>query len=173
MKVLIWILNFIVISILNLICAYITGFKLGTILFYIIYFFISRAMCRAWDEHRIKLKSVKPQVAEQKGKILATLDSVKEDIPTFVMSHCEENRGNYSLLKSDLRYYVKCGYITREQANILLEEYLRARECSEENHKKSEAQANQISFCRICGEKLISGSKFCRKCGTEIVEISD
>lgn len=31
--------------------------------------------------------------------------------------------------------------------------------------------ANQVRFCRKCGEKLIDNSQFCRKCGTEIVEM--
>lgn len=31
--------------------------------------------------------------------------------------------------------------------------------------------ADQVRFCRKCGEKLIDNSKFCRKCGTEIVEV--
>lgn len=54
-----------------------------------------------------------------------------------------------------------------------------------ESKKKSSAQqknivveesakitdANQVRFCRKCGEKLIGNSKFCRKCGTEIVVV--
>ncbi len=32
------------------------------------------------------------------------------------------------------------------------------------------AEANDICFCRKCGEKLLDRSQFCSKCGTKIVK---
>ena len=32
------------------------------------------------------------------------------------------------------------------------------------------ANADQVRFCRKCGEKLIDNSQFCRKCGTEVIK---
>ena len=43
-----------------------------------------------------------------------------------------------------------------KQQNIVVEE------------KTVAEDANQVRFCRKCGEKLLDNSQFCRKCGTAI-----
>ena len=44
-----------------------------------------------------------------------------------------------------------------QQKNIVVEESAKI------------TDADQVRFCRKCGEKLIDNSRFCRKCGTEVV----
>lgn len=45
---------------------------------------------------------------------------------------------------------------TTQQQNIVVEE------------KAVIENADQVRFCRKCGEKLLNNSQFCRKCGTEV-----
>ena len=35
---------------------------------------------------------------------------------------------------------------------------------------ETHVDADKISFCRKCGEKLIDNSEFCRKCGTKVAK---
>lgn len=185
MKALIWISSFIVFSILNILLGYATGIKVGSVLFYIIWFYSCKAMCKAWDKHKIEKKAAKAGVS--------SFESIKAEIPAFVMSHCEDIRGNYDLLKSDLKDYAKSGNITRAQADILLDEYMHSRKkvpvaaqvppvvvptkVDSPNGMPPKMDASTstegVLYCRICGEKLLKESKFCRKCGTEVVEIPE
>lgn len=174
MKALIWILSFIIFSILNVLLGYATGIKVGSVLFYIIWFYSCKAMCKAWDKHKIEKKAAKAGVS--------AFESIKAEIPVFVMNHCEDTRGNYDLLKSDLKDYAKNGNITRAQADILLDEYMHSRKKAPivsqvppkvDPQKENEPPAAETLYCRICGEKLLKESKFCRKCGTEVVDIPE
>lgn len=45
---------------------------------------------------------------------------------------------------------------TTQQQNMVVEE------------KALVENADQVRFCRKCGEKLLNNSQFCRKCGTEV-----
>ena len=68
-----------------------------------------------------------------------------------------------------------CGY--RDKANFNTcpncgehtKKYIRISEKTI-NKEETIVDADQIRFCRKCGEKLLEGSRFCRKCGTEIVD---
>ena len=51
MKIVIWFLTFFVSSILNAILGYITGFKLGACLLYIVEYHIGKLLCERWDEN--------------------------------------------------------------------------------------------------------------------------
>lgn len=168
MKAFIWISSCLVFSVLNVILGEATGFRIGSVLFYLIWFYSARAMCKAWDKHVIAKK------AEKVG--ISPFAYIKGEIPKAVLTSCEQSRGNYDKLKEELKDYAKDKQITRAYADILLDEYM--------NPRKSEllkpvtsadvekvVTADRIRFCRKCGEKLIDGSKFCRKCGTEVVEM--
>lgn len=168
MKVLIWTLSFVVFTVLNVILGYASGFRIGSILFYFIWFYSARGMCKAWDKHRIAKK------AEKAG--ISSFEYIKAEIPEMVLANCEENRGSYDSLKENLKGYAKEDQITRAYADILLDEYKNALKLEEikyvvEDKAEKEVATEQIGFCRKCGEKIIDGSKFCRLCGTEVVEV--
>jgi glycosyltransferase involved in cell wall biosynthesis/ribosomal protein L40E len=71
--------------------------------------------------------------------------------------------------------YLKENYSVQHSADIILDEYMHARKVVTEEPviatAEKNVEADQILFCRKCGEKLIDGSRFCRKCGTEVVEL--
>ena len=48
MKALIWILSCFIFSVLNVILGEITGIRVGSVLFYVIWYYSARAMCTAW-----------------------------------------------------------------------------------------------------------------------------
>ena len=167
MKALIWILSCFIFSILNVILGEITGIRVGSVLFYVIWYYSARAMCKAWDKHRIIKK------AEKAG--VSAFAQIKSEIPTAVLADCETSRGKYDELKEKLKGYAKEKQISRASADIILDEYMHARKVVTEEPVITTAEKNvkadQIRFCRKCGEKLIDGSRFCRKCGTEVVEM--
>lgn len=59
MKAFIWISSCLVFSVLNVILGEATGFRIGSVLFYLIWFYSARAMCKAWDKHVIAKKAEK------------------------------------------------------------------------------------------------------------------
>ena len=168
MKVLIWFSSFLIFTFLNVLLGYATGVRAGSVLFYCVWFYSARAMCKAWDKHRIAKK------AEKAG--VCSFEYIKGEVPEIVLANCEENRGNYDRLKENLRRYAKEDQITRAYADILLDEYKNipkpaVKQPVSVNETETRQPADSVRFCRKCGEKLIEGSKFCRKCGTEVVEI--
>ena len=56
MKVLIWFLCLLVATVLNMLLGYFTGIMVGYFIFYIAVFFVARALCRKWDEHKAKIE---------------------------------------------------------------------------------------------------------------------
>ena len=77
MKALIWILSCFIFSVLNVILGEITGIRVGSVLFYVIWYYSARAMCKAWDKHRITKK------AEKAG--VSAFAQIKSEIPTAVL----------------------------------------------------------------------------------------
>lgn len=49
MKVLIWVLSFLVITTLNILFGYATGVRMGKVLLYLVWLFVARALCKKWD----------------------------------------------------------------------------------------------------------------------------
>ena len=165
MKVLIWLLSFFVISIFNLLLGYATGFVMGGILLYFVWYFSARSLCKSWDKYKISKK------AEKTG--VTSFEIIKEDISVKILNHCETIRCNEEKLKSYLKQCSKDGKITRAHADIICQEYNRPAPKQEPSiivNKKID-ECDKIRFCRKCGEELIDNSKFCRKCGTEVVEV--
>lgn len=169
MKVFIWISSCLVFSVLNVILGEITGFRIGSVLFYIIWFYSARAMCKAWDKHRITKKAEKANISP--------FEYIKGEIPKEILVNCEENRGSYDRLKEELKDYAKEKQITRAYADILLDEYMNSpkiavKEAIPITNAEKCITSEQAQFCRKCGEKLLDGSRFCRKCGTEVIEVT-
>lgn len=52
MKVLIWILTFLIGSILNTLLGYAIGIKAGAFLLYIVEFYIAKKLCEKWDQRK-------------------------------------------------------------------------------------------------------------------------
>lgn len=52
MKVLIWISTFIIGSILNTFIGMATGIRAGSVLLYIVEYYIAKKLCQKWDEHK-------------------------------------------------------------------------------------------------------------------------
>ncbi len=111
MKVLIWILSFFVITILNLLFGYATGFMMGGILFYIVWYFIARSLCKSWDKYKISKK------AEKSG--VTSFEFIRENINIDILKHCETIRCDEEELKSYLKQCSKDGKITRAYADII------------------------------------------------------
>ena len=97
MKAFIWISSCLVFSVLNVILGEATGFRIGSVLFYLIWFYSARAMCKAWDKHVIAKK------AEKVG--ISPFAYIKGEIPEAVLTSCEQSRGNYDKLKEELKDY--------------------------------------------------------------------
>ena len=119
MKAFIWISTFFVFSFLNLILGYAAGFRVGYLLFYLIWFYCARAMCKAWDKHRIAKKAKKVGISP--------FEYIKGKIPAAILAACEENRRNHDSLNRKLKEFTKDGLITRAYADILLDEYMKSR----------------------------------------------
>lgn len=115
MKALIWILSLFVFTVLNTILGAATGFRAGSVLLYLIWFYSAQAMCNAWDKSRISKN------AEKAG--MRPFEYIKTQIPETVLERCEENRGDYDSLKRIVTAYTKEKLISRAYADILLEEY--------------------------------------------------
>ena len=79
MKALIWIVSFLVFTVLNVIFGYAAGFRVGYVLLYAIWYYSARAMCKAWDKHRIAKK------AEKAG--VRPFENIKDEIPdrTYIL----------------------------------------------------------------------------------------
>lgn len=165
MKAFIWIVSFFVFSFLNMLLGEATGFRVGAVLIYLLWYFSCRAMCNAWDRR----KSARDAEKAKRN----TLAAIRNEIPVNILNQCESMRGNYDLLKSELNYSVKNKDITRAQAKILLTEYARFRRPSSvvsyaAAPETTATRASSSGFCRICGEPLLQGSNYCRKCGAEV-----
>ena len=165
MKAIIWIVSFVVFTFLNTLLGEAIGFRVGAVLFYLLWYYCCRAMCKAWDRH----KNTKEAEKAQRN----TFAAIRDEIPVSILKQCESMRGNYDLLKSELHYCVKNKDITRRQAKILLTEYSSFRRPSSviSSAAAPETAATRTlspGFCRICGEPLLQGSIHCRKCGAEV-----
>ena len=51
MKILIWIGTLILITALNVLLGELIGFRMGSILLYLAWWFITKALIKKWDEH--------------------------------------------------------------------------------------------------------------------------
>lgn len=73
MKVLIWIMTFVIGSILNTLLGYAIGIKAGAVLLYIVEFYIAKKLCEKWDQHKNQRQSTNKssQTVEEKPKPIA------------------------------------------------------------------------------------------------------
>ena len=117
MKVLIWFGCFFTLS-LVVTALRGSGIILGfvpTFLLYAAAALIARLLCLKIDADKIKNKAKKANMSE--------VDVVRKEIPSSLLSLCEDHRGNEAALKNLLDDCVKNGMINKAQETLLLEEY--------------------------------------------------
>lgn len=81
MKALIWILTFLLGSILNTLIGYAIGIKAGAVLLYIAEFYIAKKLCEKWDQRKEEKQSTK-QV--QNAENIIEPNVVVESIPASI-----------------------------------------------------------------------------------------
>lgn len=163
MKVLIWFSTILIITTINLLIGYATGFMGGSIPLYLACYFTARALCKKWDKFKISRK------ASNEG--LTSIQYIKDKVPTLLFRECEDIRENEEELKAVLKRNVKDRKISNVYADIIYDEYMKPKQKSGFiNTVEKKNKEDEICFCRKCGEKLIDNSRFCRKCGTEVVK---
>ena len=117
MKVIIWISSFFVITVLNVILGYATGFRAGYVIVYLLWFFISKTLCRKWDTHKLV------KAATKNG--FTPYEYIEEGIPESVKDYCENVKGNEEELRKYLKNCKKKKMILDEFYDIILKEYMR------------------------------------------------
>jgi len=128
MKALIWIIGYLVMTLIYVLTYGVTA-KAGTlaqfieaVLFLAAWIVVSKAMCKKIDQKK-QQKTVNAIKAKAAAEGVSDIEIVTRDIPSPVKSICEEHRGNEVALKSFLDNCVQIGQISKAQAMLLLEEY--------------------------------------------------
>lgn len=75
MKVLIWFLTFFIATILNALLGYTTGFKVGSLVFYVAVYFVANALCKKWDKRKHNKTMVSPNHINE--DVIQTNDSLE------------------------------------------------------------------------------------------------
>lgn len=117
MKALIWFVCFFTVSLIATALKR-SGVLLGfipTFLLYAAAALIARLLCLKIDADKIKNKAKKANMSE--------VDVVRKEIPSSLLTLCEEHRGNEAALKNLLDECVKNEMINKAQEMLLLEEY--------------------------------------------------
>ena len=166
MKILIWVVNFFIISIINLFVGYLIGFNAGSVAVYFGWYYSSKFLCKCWDKYKVARSAKKQGVS--------SFDIIKHELPQTMILGCEQRRAKESELRTYLKPYVKDKAISKAYFDIVLEHYLRPIRYSNKSVcKRQQVKEDKICFCRKCGEKLLDNSRFCRKCGLEISEVKE
>ncbi len=164
MKVLIWIGCLFADGLVITLFGY-AGILLGALpmmlLFSATYWF-AETLCCKWELHTIRkeasLQSIEP------------FDVVSRQIPLSVLYECEDHRRMPFELKTILKKRRRRCRITRAQADILLEEYMRSEPRSYESLSNPSPPVvtppTYLAACRRCGAPKIKHGRFCNKCGT-------
>lgn len=118
---------------------------------------------------------------EHTETLVSTFEEVRANIPSHVLTHCENIRGDSNSLLDFLKQVARDRHIPHAYITPLLVEFSQSNgatqsvptiaELQEDLLKTGVAPLEKPCFCRSCGEKLIEGSRFCRRCGTEVVEV--
>ena len=116
MKVIIWVSSFFVITVLNVILGYATGFRAGFLVVYLLWFFFAKTLCRKWDTHKLVKAAAKNGVTPY--------EYIEEGIPESVKVYCENVKGNEEELRKYLKKCVKQKTILDEFYDIILKEYM-------------------------------------------------
>ena len=121
MKILIWVLGYLVMTLVYILTYGILANAgsfiqwVESLLYLVAWILISITLCKKWDKHKIKIKAEKEGTSE--------IEFVKREIPSSLRNLCEDQRGNKVALESLLDNCVKNGTISRTEAVLLLEEY--------------------------------------------------
>lgn len=91
MKALIWIGNFLVITLLDIILIMLTGFKLGYGLSFIAYFVLPRFWYKKYEYHLLK-KHMNAITPEATAHGMSPAEYLLKDVPQSVIGMCEHYR---------------------------------------------------------------------------------
>ncbi len=180
MKVLIWVLCFLVESIITVFLDDI-GIVLGAIPTGLLAFAtISLAifLCRKWDEHKQTKVAQTDKLPTNNQNVENRTQAETSHFNNFTV--CIYDTVNQKIRKEERtidtkkfpleRYAVNGIYYAIEKMNNGKKVRVYCSKSSWQNHLDSQiANKSKIKFCRKCGFELISESEYCHKCGTKIV----
>lgn len=154
MKVLIWISTFLLGAIVNTLIGVATGIKAGSVLLFIVEYFIAKKLCEKWDE-------------KQAGKNTENKRCGNCGYNSFDSNGVCRNCGGKSKIEYDESVENVEG-INDSTKNILKNQQTVTEKESDNlpYHDKT-----ILKFCSKCGAKLIDDAEFCNKCGTKITEV--
>ncbi len=162
MKALIWIFSFLGVFAINSFVKTKTGYAFGEFIIFLLWWIVSRYLCRLWDKYELK--------KEAKKRGLSPFEYIKHDIDDSILEQCEILHENEDELETYLIQKVKEKKLTKIYLDIIYERYVALNEpnIDDQLYLGKETYNDEINHCNSCGEKLIEDSKFCRKCGAEI-----
>lgn len=169
MKVLIWFGCIFVATILNTLLGYVTGVKLGYLVFYLGVYFAARKLCQKWDEHKEAKKQQKEFAQIAQAHANESNVSVEAGVRVYnSINHSAASGWKCVCGRVHAAYEMSCVCGKSKLDTI---EQSKSIEATTQPPVTSFQKNDKIRFCRKCGEKLIDESRFCRKCGTQVVEI--
>ena len=129
MKVLIWILGYLVMTLIYILTASTPLAKAGgifatveAILFLAIWIFASRKLCQLWDKRKsAKAKEQAVKAISDLG--MTTSEYIKANVPESYLKTCEFYRGKPFELEPYLKTLLKDKRITKDVYEILWDEY--------------------------------------------------
>ena len=121
MKAVIWVLTFVLGTVLNTFLGYATGIKMGAILLYLIEFYAAKWLCGRWEQHRAtkQVSSDKKQAMEMTKRAETTNTEIllRVETPERKIKYCKVCG---TLLVEGTMYCHKCGTrIDRGEKNDL------------------------------------------------------
>ena len=136
MKILIWVIGYIVMTLLHIVIPPMTeilsvdryslsysfvGF-IDAVIYLLVWIFVSITLCKKWDASKANKQLLElKQKAESQG--LTIDDVMRKEIPDCIFDFAEQDKGFPDDLSKRLRGYVKQGLINKVQAEYLFELY--------------------------------------------------
>ncbi len=135
MKVLIWVGCFLAATILNTLLGFVTGIKIGYLLFYLGVYFAAKKLCEMWDEH-LENKKRKNEVAPELPRPAGWQCVCGKDHAAYETS-CVCGKSKFDVMAQ-----------RKPTAPQKKEKVRFCRKCGEE-------LIAQSRFCRVCGTQVV------------------
>ena len=163
MKVFIWISTFVVGAFINTLIGYVTGIRFGSVLLFIIDFFIARKLCEVWDNRMPQHKAEVNHTKQEQPKMVGSSNNT-----TYPEANIQQSPAIHSEKKKD---QTTCDINKLPSKTIVFKKTNNqpiVKSKPEKTTNNDDIAKTKIKYCRKCGSKIDDETIYCKRCGCKV-----